>query len=167
MIYIGPYALPEMNLAYLFHFVNLFFAGILAGMETAIHYGLHAPTQVLSDRSQLQLRQALVLRLRILVPAFFLPAAASGIAVAILDGSAPGLWFRCAGLAGVTAWVVIRVVGTVPINRATLSWQAEAPPANWRALVDHAERFHILGVWAAIVAFVFFLASAALELAAH
>jgi hypothetical protein len=156
-----------MTPAYMLHFVNLFFFGILAGMETAIHYGLHGPTRVLSDRSQLQLRQALVLRLRTLVPAFFLPAAVSGIAVAVLDGSAPGLWLRCAGLVGVIVWVAISVVSTVPINSATLTWPVEAPPADWKARVEHAERFHILGVWAAIMAFASFLAAAALMLAAH
>jgi hypothetical protein len=159
--------LGNMNPVYVLHFANLFFAGILAGMETAIHYGLHGSTQVLSDQSQIQLRQALVLRLRILVPAFFVPAAVSGIAVAVLDGTAPGLWFHCAGMLAVLVWVIIRVIGTVPINSATLTWQAGAPPTNWRAQVDHAERFHILGVWAAVVAFASFLTAAALKLAAH
>ena len=138
-----------MNPFNMLDFVNLFFGGALAGMEIAIHYGLHAPTQVLSDQSQIQLRQALVLRLRVLVPAFFVPTAVSGIAVAVLDRAAPGLWFRCAGIVGVLVWIVIRVIGTVPINSATLTWEAAAPPKNWRALVDHAERFHILGVWGA------------------
>ena len=50
-------------------------------------------------------------------------------------------------------WVLIRVIGTVPINRATLDWQIEAPPKNWKALVDRAERFHDAGVFAAVVAF--------------
>lgn len=156
-----------MNPAYLLHFANLFFAGILAGMEIAIHFGLHGPTRVLSDPSQLRLRQALVLRLRILVPAFFVPTAVTGIAVAILDGTAPGLWYRCAAMGCGVVWVAIRVVGTVPINSATLTWQAEAPPVDWRARVDRAERFHVLGVWAAALAFAFFLASAALRLAPH
>jgi hypothetical protein len=156
-----------MSAAHLLRFANLLFAGILAGMEVAIHYGLHRPTTVLGDVAQVRLRQALVLRLRILVPAFFLPAAASGLAVAVMEGAAPGLWLRIAGILGGLVWIAIRVVGTVPINKATLIWNAEAPPADWRAQVDHAERFHILGVWAAVGAFVCFLASAALETAPH
>jgi len=32
-----------LNAMTVFHLINLFFAGILAGMEIAIHYGLHAP----------------------------------------------------------------------------------------------------------------------------
>jgi hypothetical protein len=156
-----------MNPFNMLDFVNLFFVGILAGMEIAIHYGLHAPTQVLSDQSQIQLRQALVLRLRVLVPAFFVPTAVSGIAVAVLDGAAPGLWFRCAAMLAVLVWIVIRVIGTVPINSATLTWEAGAPPKNWRALIDHAERFHIVGVWVAVMAFTSFLTALALKLTAH
>jgi hypothetical protein len=156
-----------MNSVYLLRFANLFFAGILAGMEAAIHYGVHPATQVLGEQSQFQLRRALVLRLRVLVPAFFVPAAASGIAVAILDGTTPGFWFRCAGMLAVLVWVAIRVIGTVPINSATLGWEAGAPPANWRALVDHAERFHNVGVWAAVMGFASFLAAAAVRLAPH
>jgi hypothetical protein len=156
-----------MNPFNMLDFVNLFFAGILAGIEIAIHYGLHPPPKVLSDQSQIQLRQALVLRLRVLVPAFFVPTAVSGIAVAVLDRAAPGLWFRCAGIVGVLVWIVIRVIGTVPINSATLTWESGAPPKNWRPLVDHAERFHILGVWAAVMAFASFLTAVALKLAAR
>jgi hypothetical protein len=156
-----------MNLAIVLDFVNLFCAGILAGIEIVIHYGLRAPTEVLDEQSQIQLRQALVLRLRVLVPAFFVPAAVSGIAVTLLAGGAPGLWFRCAGVLAVLIWILIRVIGTVPINSATLTWQPGAPPKNWRALVNHAERFHIVGTWAAVMAFVLFLIAMALQLTTH
>ena len=156
-----------MNPFAMLDFVNLFFAGMLAGMEIAIHYGLHPSTLVLSDQSQLQLRQALVLRFRVLVPAFFLPTAISGIAVAVLEGAAPGSWFRYAGVLGVLVWIVGRVIGTVPINRASLTWEAGTPLNNWRALVDRSERFHILGAWAAVTAFLSFLTAVALKLAAH
>jgi len=147
--------------------VNVFFAGMLAGVEFVIHYGLRAPAEILDERSQLQFRQALVLRLRVLVPAFFVPAAVSGIALTVLDGAAPGFWFRCAGVVAMLTWIMIRVIGTVPLNSATLTWQPSAPPKNWKALVNHAERFHIVGVWAAVMAFAFFLTAVALKLAAH
>ncbi|HKF37922.1 MAG TPA: hypothetical protein VKB35_13590 [Ktedonobacteraceae bacterium] len=148
-------------------FVNVFFAGMLAGIEFVIHYGLHAPAEILDDQSQLQLRQALVLRLRVLVPAFFVPAAVLGIALTVLGSAAPGFGFRCAGVAALLTWIVIRVIGTVPINSATLTWQPSAPPKNWKVLVNHAERFHIVGVWAVVLAFALFLTALALKLAAH
>jgi hypothetical protein len=84
----------------------------------------------------------------------------------VLDGAAPGLWLRSAGLLGVLIWSVIRVIGTVPINSATLTWQLSAPPKNWKTLVNHAERFHDVGVWAAVLAFACFLSALALKLTA-
>jgi hypothetical protein len=57
------------------------------------------------------------------------------------------------------AWVATRVIGTVRINKATLPLDVSAPPANWRALVTRAERFHVVGVWAALAAFACFLAA--------
>ena len=105
-----------MNLATVLDFVNLFFAGMLAGIEFVIHYGLRGPSEILDDHSQLQLRQALVMRLRVLVPAFFAPTALLGIALTVLSGGIPGFWFRCAAVLAVCIWILIRVVGTVPIN---------------------------------------------------
>ncbi len=60
-----------MTPATILDFVNLFFAGMLAGIEFVIHYGLRGPSEVLDEHSQLQLRQALIMRLKVLVPAFF------------------------------------------------------------------------------------------------
>jgi hypothetical protein len=156
-----------MTVGAILGFASVFYVGILAGMEFVIHYGLRAPTEVLGEQAQLQLRQALVLRLRVLVPAFFVPAAVLGIAATVLDSDAPGWWFRGAGVLAMLIWIVIRVIGTVPINSATLTWQLSAPPKNWKALVNHAERFHIVGVWAAVAAFALFLTAMALQLATH
>jgi len=156
-----------MNFPTVLHLVNLFVGGILAGMEIVIHYGLRSPTYVLSDRAQLQLRQALVLRLRILVPAFFVPTLLSGIAIVVLEGAAAGLWLRCGGLLAMLVWVVIRIIGTVPINSATLTWDLAAPPENWKAQVVRAERFHDIGVWAVVLSFACFLVSTAVSLTVH
>ena len=156
-----------MTSATVLAFVNVFFAGMLAGIEFVIHYGLRAPAEMLDEQAQLQFRQALVLRLRVLVPAFFGPTAVLGIALTVLDTAAPGFGFRCAGVVALLIWIGIRVIGTVPINSATLTWQPGAPPKNWKALVNHAERFHIVGTWAAVAAFALFLTAVALKLAAH
>jgi hypothetical protein len=156
-----------MNPATVLDFVNIFFAGMLAGIEFVIHYGLRRPSEMLDEHSQLQLRQALVVRLRVLVPAFFVPTAVLGIALTILNGGSSGFWFRCVAVLAVGIWILIRVVGTVPINSATADWQLSAPPKNWKELVNRAERFHIVGVWAAVLSFAFFLTAVALKLAVH
>ena len=156
-----------MNLVTVLDFVNIFFAGMLAGIEFVIHYGLRGPSETLDEHSQLQLRKALVMRLRILVPAFFAPTAVLGIVLTFLNVGTPGFWFRCTAVLTVCVWILIRVVGTVPINSATADWELSAPPKNWQELVNRAERFHIVGVWAAILAFVFFLTAVALKLTVH
>jgi hypothetical protein len=155
-----------MDTSIVLEIVNVFFAGMLAGIEFVIHYGLRGPSEILDEQSQLKLRQALVLRLRVLVPAFFVPTAITGIVLTILEGTTPGFGLRYAGLFALLIWILIRVVGTVPINSATVSWQASAPPENWKAQVNHAERFHIVGVWAVIMAFAFFLTAMTLKLIA-
>jgi hypothetical protein len=142
---------------------SLFFAGILAGMEVVIHYGLRRPSEVLDSRSQIQLRQALVVRLRLLVPAFFAPTALSGFGATVLGGVTPALWWRCGAMGALLVWVVIRVIGAVPINKATLAWDPAAPPGDWKGLIDHAERFHSVGVWAATLAFALLLVAQALQ----
>ncbi|HZR41774.1 MAG TPA: hypothetical protein VFB12_16760 [Ktedonobacteraceae bacterium] len=154
-------------LATILDFVNVFFAGMLAGIEFVIHYGVRSPADMLDEQSQLQFRQALVLKLRVLVPAFFGPVAVLGIVLTILNSAAPGFVFRCAGMLALLIWIMIRVIGTVPINSTTLTWQLSAPPTNWKAQVNYAERFHIVGVWASVLAFAFFLTAMTLQLAAH
>ena len=153
-----------MNLIAILDFVNVFFSGMLAGMEFVIHYSITIPAEVLDDLSQLKYRKAFVLRLRVLVPAFFIPVALSGIAITFLNGFDPGFWFRCVGLLAVLIWVLHRVVGTVPINSATVDWPIDNPPEDWKERINQAERFHIVGVWAAIVMFVCFLIAVALKL---
>ena len=147
-------------------FVNVFFAGMLAGIEFVIHYGLSTSAEVMDELSQLKFRKALVLRLRVLVPAFFLPTALSAIAVTFLNGFDSGFLFRCIGVLAIIIWVLIRVVGTVPINSATVDWPIDNPPKNWKELINNAERFHIVGVWAAVLAFMGFLVAVALKLGA-
>ncbi len=145
-------------------FINLFFAGILAGMEIAAHYGFHAPTLALDEPSQIRFRQGVTLRLRWLIPCFFMPTALSGIALTILAVGASGAPFRGAALAAISIWILVRVVGTVRVNAAALDWNPEAPPQNWRELITKTERFHLAGTWAALLTFVFYLIAMALRL---
>ncbi len=137
--------------------VNLFFTSSLAGMEIVVHYGLPPSEGIMDEPSQIRLRQALIQRIRVLVPAFFLPAAVSGIAVTIANGTAPGFWLRGAGVIGIFTWIMARVVATVPTNSATVDWDPAKPPADWKEQINHSERFHIISTWAVIMSAVFFL----------
>jgi hypothetical protein len=58
-----------MHLATILDFVSLFFAGLLAGALFVIDYGVgRAVAAILDEQLQIQMRQALILSLRVLVP---------------------------------------------------------------------------------------------------
>src|SRR6266480_4599684 len=157
-----------MNPATILDFVNLFFAGILAGALFVIDYGVRrALAAVLDEQSQIQLRQALIRSLRVLVPAIFILTILSGVVITVLDGFDPGFAFRLTGLVVVLTSFLLALLGTAPINAAALTWQPSAPPKNWRTLVSRWERFDRARTWAAVTAFALFLTAMALKLAAH
>ena len=55
------------------HLLWLLFAGLLAGFEVAVHYGIAAPASF-GEAELIASRQALIRRLRVLAPALFLPS---------------------------------------------------------------------------------------------
>lgn len=144
-------------------FIGLFLAGILAGVEFVVRYGVRGPLTALDDRAHIQFRQALIRTLRILVPAIFLSTFAFAMAVAIVDGAASGVALRWIAVGALIAWILLTVFGTVPINQAALGWNADAPPSNWTALVDRWERLNTVRTWAAVAAFACLLGAAALR----
>jgi uncharacterized membrane protein len=130
-------------------FVNLFFAGLLAGMELIVCYGLRRALTVLDQVPHILIRQALIRRLRVLVPAIFGPAVLTAVAVAVLDGSL----LRYLALIPVLAGVLVTAFGTVRINGAAVDWDPQAPPAGWQALITRWERQDLVRCWSALAAF--------------
>jgi uncharacterized membrane protein len=154
-----------MNAPEILGFVSLFFSGILAGEEFVIYYGVRSPLAGLEDRPQTLLRQALIRRLRVLVPAVFVSTVLSGVAVTALDGFGPGYVFRFAGVLALLAWAQVTLPGTAPINSAILNWDPSALPQNWRKIVSRWERFASVRPWTAMAAFAMFLTAVALSFA--
>ena len=146
-------------------FINLFCTGLFAGIEFIVYFGVRAPLAVPDVQPQIQIRQALIRRLRVLVPAVFALTAISGVTVAVLDGSAPGFIFRWAGVLAVLIWTLATFGGTVPINEAVLTWHGDAPPENWKAVIKQWERLDAIRTCAALTAFAFYLTAVALRLA--
>ena len=146
-------------------FANLFLAGILSGEELVIYYGVRTPLASLEERSQTLMRQALIRRLGVLVPAIFVPTILSAAAVTALDGFGPGFVFRSAGVLALLTWAVVTIPGTAPINTAILAWDPSSPPKNWRMIVSRWERFAAVRPWAAMAGFALFLTAMASVLA--
>jgi hypothetical protein len=140
--------------------INLFFAGILTGLEVAAHYGFRQPASLLDGKSQIILRQALVRKFRWLVPLFFMPTAITVIILAVSSTNSIILILRFIALATLGIWIYIRVFGTVKINSASLAWSPDSPPDNWREQIQKAEQFHITGTWLTAIVWVCLLISA-------
>lgn len=144
-------------------FLNLFFAGVLAGEEFVICYGVRTVVAVLDQQPQIELRHALIRKLRSLVPGIFILTALSGVAAMSLDGTGAGFTLRCLAALALLIWVATTLFGTVPINKDTLTWRPDAPPDNWRILVARWERLDMARCWAAVISFAFLVAAVGLE----
>jgi hypothetical protein len=111
----------HMNHTVIFEFINLFCSGVLAGSLFVIHYGVRTPLGLLDERSQIQMRLALIYRLRVMIPAIFAPMVLSGVAVGILDWSGPGFIFRSVGVLSLLVCFLTALIGIAPINAAVLT----------------------------------------------
>ena len=151
-----------MTVSVLLGFINLLCVGLLAGEEFTICYGVRAPIASLANGPHILLRQALIRRLRILVPIIFILSMLSGITVTLMNGFDHGFAFRLVGLLALVTFTAITLKGTVPINQAALDWNPAAPPKNWHALVSRWEQLNTARCWLAVAAFIFFMAAIAL-----
>jgi len=150
-----------------FESLHLFLLGILAGCLFLIHYGMRIPISTLVDGPQIQLRQSLIRRLRVMIPLIFLPSLVFGIAAMALDSSvstSSGAFIvRLIGVLVLFLSLLLSVVGTAPVNKATLSWQANNPPANWQEQLKRWEKFDVARTWAAGTAFALVITAMALD----
>ena len=143
--------------------VGLLLAGVLAGEEFVVRYGVQPALSALEDRPHIQARQALVRRLRVLVPIIMIPAVLVGIGVLIFSDTGEGITFRWAGVISLIAFVLFSFLGTVPINIQVNDWQVNNPPTDWKATVRRWETHRRVPVLCAIVAFACFLIALALQ----
>ena len=129
--------------------IALLLAGILAGLEFVVRYGVQPALRTLPEEAHILARVALVRRLRVVVPAVMLPTVAAAVVVTLADGGG----FRWAGLAALVAFLLFSFLGTVPINIKVIEWRAADPPADWPATVRRWERIDVFRSSAAILAF--------------
>ena len=143
--------------------IAVLFAGVLAGEEFIVRYGVQPALTSLDDLPHLQARQALVRRLRIVVPALMVPTVLLSIAALSLDATGPGCWFRVAGLAALVAFVLFSFLGTVPINIKVNDWDAEHPPADWKRVVARWQLIDVFRSSAALLGFALLLVGLVLQ----
>jgi len=137
--------------------VVVFLAGILAGEEFIVRYGIHPALRNLDDRAHVNARIALVLILRFVVPSVMIPTLLAVVAMLVFDGDGAGATFRWAGAAAFGAYLLISFLVTGPLNAKVEKWQADNPPANWKDVVRRWQRIDVLRSTAAIFAFLGFV----------
>src|ERR1700727_860872 len=128
-------------------FISVFGAGLLAGEEFVIRYGVREPLSRLDQEPHIRMRQGLIRTLRVLVPAILVPTLLSAVAVTVVAGADGGLALRRAASLAPLARGTVTLGGTVPINEAALDWDPAAPPGDWRALVDRWENLNSHQAW--------------------
>ena len=136
-------------------YVTLFFLGLLAGIEVLVMFGLRGPLKVLPVEPQIVMRQALVRRLRVVVPLVAMTAVGLSVATAIWHFT----MLRSYGLGCIVVWLLATLFGTVPINKALLAWPPNAPPADWQARIRLWEHLDTVRVLTAVGTFALFLAA--------
>jgi hypothetical protein len=141
-------------------FVGLLFAGILAGVEFIVRYGVQPSLASLDDRAHIVARHALITRLRVLVPALMFPTVGLAVAAAIVLGDRQGVGFRWAAVIALVAYLLFSFLGTVPLNMVVYDWNVDALPADWRSVIRRWEVVDVFRSSAAILAFVLLLAAA-------
>lgn len=128
--------------------LGLVFAGLLAGTELIVRYGVQPALRSLPDGPHVLARQALVRRLRVVVPVLIVPT------VLVAFVAAGGSALRWAGVGCLVVFLLTAAFGTVPLNIRVDGWDPERPPADWKAVVRRWERLDVLRSTAAIAAFV-------------
>ncbi|SDS40442.1 anthrone oxygenase family protein [Microterricola viridarii] len=142
--------------------IGLVLAGILAGEEFIVRWGVQPALSRLSDRAHLEARIALVKRLKVVVPAIMVPTALLAVATLVVAGP-EGLAWRWAGMAALVAFLLFSFLGTVPINIKVNDWALGAPPADWKTVVRRWEAIDVYRSTAAVLAFVCFTVAFALQ----
>jgi len=142
-----------------FEWISLIFAGLLAGTEFAVRFGIKGPLDQLDIRSHIVIRQGLIRTLRIIAPSFFFPALLLGAAPLLYGEDGVPFILRLCGIAMLLLWLGVTFGGTVPINSSALEWQPEKPPANFNSLIHRWESLALIRVFASLAAFIFFIFS--------
>src|SRR6184192_807805 len=115
--------------------IVVFLAGLVAGEEFVVRYGVQPALRRLDDRAHIAARVALVRSLRVVVPSIMMPTALACVAMLIAGIGGSGAGFRWAGLAAFALFLLSSFLGTVPINMKVIDWRADDPPSDWKPTV--------------------------------
>lgn len=137
-------------------FLALVFTGLLAGEELIVRWGIAPALREVPDTAHLEVRIALVRRLRVVVPMLIVPTVLTTLGVAVFAAPGPLGW---ASLAVLVVFVAASAWGTVPINMQVIEWSPHSPPAAWRSVISRWEAIDVLRSSTAVATFVLLCAA--------
>jgi hypothetical protein len=131
--------------------------GFLAGAESIVRIGVQPALSRLRGAEAIRARQALIARLKWLVPSIAIPGflvSIAAAAVATASGAALPAALHWIGVGFFALFWVIAGAGTVPINIRIADWDPEAPPADADAVVRRWAAVDFARYLAAALAFI-------------
>jgi uncharacterized membrane protein len=140
--------------------VGLVLAGLLAGIEAVVRYGVHPALSAMPDDVHLRARHEIVRIVRVIVPAVMLPSVVVAVVCLFLTSENPALAIRVAAVALYAIYLVVVFAGTVPINDRFFKWDVSNPPADWKSVIRRWAQIDVVRSSAAIAAFVLLVAAA-------
>ncbi|MEO5534202.1 MAG: DUF1772 domain-containing protein [Pseudolysinimonas sp.] len=140
--------------------LGLMFAGLLAGIEAVVRYGVHPALNAMPDDVHLRARHEIVRIVRVIVPAVMLPSVVVAVVCLVVTSSGPAYGLRFAAVAVYAIYLVVVFAGTVPINDRFFKWDVSNPPADWKSVIRRWALIDVVRSSAAIVAFGLLVAAA-------
>lgn len=136
--------------------VTLAVVGFTACSEFGSYAFVHPVVRRLPPPHHLQVEQGLLRTFGRFMPVAMPLSATLGV-VSAVEGSG---WLRWAAAASLVVSVITTLAVNVGINRATGRWDAQTPPADWRATRDRWELWQAVRSWLLLAGFLLLCAAA-------
>ncbi len=136
------------------HFVSLLFGGLFAGFLVAVLV-IELSLRSFDASVYTQVRLVELARLDDLAAATLIPALVATAFLVIFAAKRRGraFWLTLTALMLLVAAFVTTLLVNVPINTEQLTWNVQAPPADWTSVRDRWQIAHAVRTGAAVLAF--------------
>jgi uncharacterized membrane protein len=135
-------------------FVSLLFGGLFAGFLVTASV-LEATLRSFDALVYVQVRQVELAHLDDLASATLIPTliGAAFLVISVARARGRAFWLMLAALVLLVTVFVTSLLVNLPINHDQLTWNIQAPPADWAAVRDRWQIAHAVRTAAALLAF--------------
>lgn len=130
-------------------FLAVLLAALVAGTTFGILFG-YDPAGI-SGPAYVEVQQGAIRGLNVLIPVLGGLAILFTLIDAFLSRAVPGrAWLLLVAACFLIAAAAITRFGNQPINAVVITWNAQAPPAQWSALRDQWWHWHVIRSWVTV-----------------